>query len=122
MVPIVRHVFVACVVVTAGTLLLPRKDPSFRGRRIAMAPVVVALEEIAEGRAIDRASVGVGVWPVSNIPAGAYSSVHSVIGRVSRINVFRGEPIVPGRLAPGGTAAGLEVKLTPGERAYSIRI
>ena len=36
--------------------------------------------------------------------------------------IFKGEAIVPGRLAPEGTAPGLEVKITPGKRAYVMRI
>ena len=90
--------------------------------RVATAPVVVAAAEIQEGRLIDRAAVTVAMWPLPTIPAGAYSSIDSVVNRVARINVFKGEPLVPGRLAPEGTSAGLEVKITPGKRAYSIRI
>jgi pilus assembly protein CpaB len=44
------------------------------------------------------------------------------MGRVARTAVFKGEPIVPGRLAPEGTAPGLEVKITPGKRAFGLRI
>src|SRR5688572_1307405 len=90
--------------------------------RVATAPVVVAAAEIQEGRMIGREAVTVAMWPVPTIPAGAYSSVDSVLNRVARINVFKGEPLVPGRLAPEGTSAGLEVKITPGKRAYSIRV
>jgi pilus assembly protein CpaB len=36
--------------------------------------------------------------------------------------VFKGEPFVPGRLAPVGTGAGLEIKIAPGKRAMAIRI
>jgi pilus assembly protein CpaB len=59
---------------------------------------------------------------VPTIPAGAYSSVDSVVNRVARINVFEGEPFVPGRLVPTGGGAELDVKVTPGKRAYSIRV
>jgi Flp pilus assembly protein CpaB len=105
MVSVVRHVVVGCVVVTVGTLLLPRNEdgPARRGR-IATAPVVVAAADIQEGRIIDRDAVTVALWPVPTIPAGAYSSVDSVINRVARINVFKGEPLVPGRLAPAAQA------------------
>ncbi len=56
------------------------------------------------------------------MPAGAFSSGDSLVGRVTRVSVFTGEPIVPGRLAPVGTGAGIEVKITPGKRAMAIRI
>jgi pilus assembly protein CpaB len=56
------------------------------------------------------------------VPVGAYGRVDSVAGRVARVPVFNGEPIVPGRLAPEGTEPGLAVKITPGKRAVSIRV
>src|SRR5262249_7627828 len=49
-------------------------------------------------------------------------SIDSVASRVTRIDVFRGEVIVPGRLAPDGTGPGIEVKITPGKRAFAVRI
>lgn len=62
--------------------------------------VVVALSDIPEGRAIDRTSVVVTQFPVGTVPVGAYLSIDSVVGRVAMINIYKGEAIVPGRLAP----------------------
>jgi pilus assembly protein CpaB len=90
--------------------------------RIATRPLVVAAKSLPEGSAIDRAALSVREWPVATIPAGAYSSVDSLIGRVTRVAVFEGEAIVPGRLAPSGTGPGIEVKITPGKRAMGVRI
>ena len=90
--------------------------------RIATRPLVVAAKNLAEGSAIDRTSLSVREWPVATIPAGAYASVDSLIGRVTRVAVFEGEPMVPGRLAPSGTGPGIEVKITPGKRAMALRI
>jgi pilus assembly protein CpaB len=41
---------------------------------------------------------------------------------VTRVSIFKGEALVPGRLAPDGTGPGLEVKITPGKRAFAFRI
>src|SRR5215467_11298185 len=90
--------------------------------RVITRPVVIAFKDVAEGKAIDRASVTVAEWPINTIPAGAYASVDSVVNRVTRIDVFRGEVIVPGRLAPEGTGPGLQVKINPGKRAVALRI
>jgi len=38
------------------------------------------------------------------------------------VPVYKGEAIVPGRLAPYGTAAGIGVRITPGKRAFGIRV
>lgn len=90
--------------------------------RIATRPLVVAAKNLAEGTAIDRSSLSVREWPVATVPAGAYASADSLIGRVTRVAVFEGEPMVPGRLAPAGTGPGIEVKITPGKRAMALRI
>ena len=90
--------------------------------RVATAPVVIAQKDLSEGAAIDRIAVVVAQWPVGTIPAGAFTSIDSVAGRVTRVAVFKGEALVPGRLAPDGTGPGLEVKITPGKRAFAFRI
>jgi pilus assembly protein CpaB len=90
--------------------------------KIQTQPVVVALQDVSEGRSIEPSSVTVAQWPAGTVPAGAFSSVDSVVGRVTRIDVFKGEVIVPGRLAPNGTGPGLQVKITPGKRAIAVRI
>ena len=90
--------------------------------RVATAPVVVALQDLPEGATIERTVIAANPWPLPTIPAGAFSSPDSVVGRVTRVPVFKGEPIVPGRLAPVGTGPGLEVKIAPGKRAMAIRI
>jgi pilus assembly protein CpaB len=90
--------------------------------RVATAPVVVAARDINEGEAIDRIALSVAQWPVATVPVGAYGRIDSVAGRVARVGIYTGEPIVPGRLAPEGTTAGLITKITPGKRAMAIRI
>jgi pilus assembly protein CpaB len=84
--------------------------------------VVVANRDIPEGQLLDRRDLQTTVWPAASVPAGAFASGDSLVGRVTRVAVFTGEPIVPGRLAPVGTGAGIEVKITPGKRAMAIRI
>jgi len=90
--------------------------------KIVTRPVVVALQDVSEGRSIERASVMVAQWPIGTVPAGAYSSADSVVSRVARVDIFKGEVIVPGRLAPDGTGPGLQVKIAPGKRAAPVRI
>ena len=97
------------------------EGPGFRWR-VATAPVVIAQNDMPEGATIDRMSLVVVQWPVGTIPAGAFTSIDSVASRVTRVPVFKGEALVPGRLAPEGARPGLEVKITPGKRAMSFRI
>lgn len=90
--------------------------------KVVSRSVVLAAKDIPEGTLIDRVALTSAVWPANMIPAGAYESIDSVAGRVARVNVFTGETIVPGRLAPTGTGPGLELKIPPGQRAMSVRI
>ena len=90
--------------------------------RVASRPVVVAAVDIAEGASLTHASLSVAQWPEVTVPSGVFASPDSLIGRVARVTIFKGEPMVPGRLAPSGTTAGLEVKIAPGKRAMAVRI
>jgi pilus assembly protein CpaB len=114
---------VAVLVAAAATFGVWRVLQSAEARnRVATVPVVVALGDIPEGTEIERGMLGTSTWPAQAMPAGAFSRIDSVSGRVTRVAVFKGEPIVPGRLAPLGTGPGLEVKISPGKRAMAVRI
>jgi pilus assembly protein CpaB len=90
--------------------------------RVPMRAVVVAAADVREGSSLDKTMLEVREWPVATVPDGAFGTPDSLVGRVARVAVFKGEPLVPGRLAPLGSGAGLEVKITPGKRAMAIRI
>src|SRR5688500_1132091 len=93
-----------------------------RSARIATLSVVVAAKDIPAGAALQAASLEVKQWPAVTVPKEALSSLKAAEGRVTRVPVFAGEAIVPGRLARQGTAPGLEARITPGMRAMSMRI
>jgi pilus assembly protein CpaB len=90
--------------------------------RVATQPVVVAARDLPQGAPITKTDLEVKQWPITTVPAGAFSSPDSLAGRVTQVPVFTGEPFVPGRLAPNGTGPGLEVKIAPGKRAAAIRV
>ena len=115
--------YVAVLVAVAATYSVFKVLESTKASsRVATAPVVVAARDINEGESIDRIALSVAQWPISTVPVGAYGRVDSVAGRVARVSIFSGEPIVPGRLAPEGQSPCLVTKITPGKRAMSIRI
>ena len=115
--------YVALVVAIVATFGVYRVlEATKASSKVATVPVIVAAKDMPEGIIVDRMALVVAQWPAGTQPAGAYSSVDSVAGRVTRVPVYKGEALVPGRLAPDGTAPGLEVKITPGKRAYGIRI
>ena len=97
-------------------------DPGALFAPTATVPVLVAAKDLPRGVIVDRSAVVVARWPAGTVPARAYASVDSVANRVTAIPIFKGEAIVPGRLAPEGTGAGLDIRITPGKRAISFPI
>lgn len=90
--------------------------------KVETRAVVVARADIPEGAAITADKVGVVNLALPLVPVGAYATVDSVVGRVTRVSIFNGETVVPGRLAPVGTGPGIELKIPPGKRAMAVRI
>lgn len=90
--------------------------------RVPTASIVVAATDLSDGQVITTADVKIISMPIAAAPVDAYTVSDSVVGRVTRIPVFAGEAFVPGRLAPVGTGAGLEVKIAPGKRAMAVKI
>lgn len=115
--------YVAVLVAGLATFGVYRVIDGMRASsRIATQSVVIASADIPEGLPLSAATLAVVELPIAAVPAGSYSTPDSIVGRVSRIPIFKGEAIVPGRLAPQGTAGGIEVKIPPGKRAMSLRI
>jgi pilus assembly protein CpaB len=92
------------------------------GAGAATQRIVVANRDLPEGAVIERTAVATADWPRATLPPGAFSTVDSVVGRITRVAVFSGDPIVPARLAPAGSGPGLEVKIAAGKRAMAVRI
>ena len=84
--------------------------------------VVVAAGDLADGRLLTAQDVRLSPVPKAAVPEGAFTVPDSVIGRVTRIPVLAGEPLIPARLAPVGASAGLEVRISRGKRAMAVRI
>jgi pilus assembly protein CpaB len=90
--------------------------------RVTTRAVVVAAKDIPAGAALEKSALEVRQWPGAAVPKEALASLDVAAGRITRVPVFAGEAIVAGRLAPQGTAPGLEARITPGMRAMSVRI
>lgn len=90
--------------------------------QVVLRSIVVANQDVPEGASLERLALAVNQWPAAAVPPGAFTSLDSVAGRVTRVAVFKGEAIVPGRLAPIGTGPGLQIKITPGKRAMAVKI
>jgi pilus assembly protein CpaB len=120
--PNIRSLFVSALVIaglsTFGAYhLLQASRPKADTRQL-----VVASEDIVEGTVLRSDQLTVAPWPASSLIEGGFSVADSVVGRVLRTTVLRGDPITAGRLAPDGSGPGLEVKIDPGHRAMAVKI
>jgi pilus assembly protein CpaB len=93
-----------------------------RANQVVTRPVVVANRDINQGELLDDNAFRVEHWPEPLVPDSAFGDPTLIAGRVSGIPVFAGEVFVPGRLAPEGTAPGLEAKIPLGKRAVSMAV
>ncbi|MDI6854414.1 MAG: Flp pilus assembly protein CpaB [Deltaproteobacteria bacterium] len=83
--------------------------------------VVVADLDIAPGTALSARMVKAAAWPREIIPAKSFRSAKELEGRVVQVPISRGEPVLPNKLAPEGTAAGLGGLLDPNKLAVTVR-
>lgn len=115
--------------VTAIALLLGAVVSFFVARSLAggseaihSAPVVVAGQAIEPGTRLSALQLNLVEWPVLSRPAGAFTDVNALNGRVVRTGLQAGEPVTEGRLAATEARGGLASIITPGKRAVSVRV
>ena len=89
---------------------------------LGLAPVVVAAQSIEAGVAMTASQVKVVHWPSADLPAQALRDPAAVAGRVTRLALQAGEPLLESKLAPVDARAGLAAMIAPGKRAISVRV
>ena len=82
--------------------------------------IVVAVEEIAPGRRIAPGQVKTVGWFADDLPAGAFQKDADVIGRVSKVPILAGEPVLALHIARPDSQSGLPAMIAEGKRAISI--
>jgi len=84
--------------------------------------VVVASRDIDLGQPLNASMVTATPWPGGAIPAGSFPKVEALEGRVLRTPMFKGEPVLEGKLAPVGTKGGLSAVIGQGRRAITVKV
>jgi pilus assembly protein CpaB len=88
----------------------------------ATRPVIIAVGDISPGTALSGQEVKVVTWPQEVIPPKSASSIREVEGRVVKMPISQGNPVLSTMLAPQGTAAGLSGILDDGKRALTVKV
>jgi pilus assembly protein CpaB len=89
---------------------------------VAGVDVVVAANDIQVGARIEEADVRLAKFPPGDLPPGAFTKRSQVMGRGVVVPIYRGEFILPGRLAAEKAGSGLPSLIPPGMRAVSVRV
>jgi pilus assembly protein CpaB len=84
--------------------------------------VLVASRDMELGQAITPTMLESVPWPKGAVPTGAFDDPKKLEGRVVRISIFKGEPVLSPKLAPEGTKAGLDSVIKEGHRAITVKV
>lgn len=90
-------------------------------------PVVAASTAIAYGTKLDEKNLTVLRVPAAAAPEGAYRSIDEVIkleggAPVALTQIAAREPVLPFKLSGGGAKASVAAVISPGMRAYTIKV
>lgn len=84
--------------------------------------VVIAARAIDAGTAIAENQLKAVQWPRSTVPEGASARTDDVAGRIARVSMIAGEPVLPGKLAPTNASGGLSSIIPDGKRAITVKV
>jgi len=113
-------------VIAAIALTLGAMAALFTGRWMSTpqnsSRVVIVEQQIEAGKGITAAQIKTISWPGSSVPQGAFNHPADVVGRVARVSMITGEPVLPGKLAPKGATGGLSSMIPEGKRAITVKV
>jgi pilus assembly protein CpaB len=88
----------------------------------SMEHVVVASVKIPYGLEIGETHIKTIEVPKGTSPSGAFSEVKSVVGTVSRTEIYPGEVIIKDRIVAHGGGSTLAAMISPNKRAITVRV
>lgn len=91
------------------------------GPAVATNSLLVAKHDLQVGVLLHDEDVEQVAWGAP-VPDAASKAMADVVGRGVIANIYQGEPILNGRLAPKGAGAGLAATIPLGMRAEAIRV
>jgi len=89
--------------------------------RVQTVRVVIAARDLEVGTLIRATDLKTGEI-VGTPPKGAAQKPEGLVGRGVVSNLYEGEPVLEGRLAPSGSGGGLAATIRPGMRACAVRV
>jgi pilus assembly protein CpaB len=91
-------------------------------RNSSTVKVVVATKDIPLGARLDTSMLKVVEWPQANALTGSFKDSVALEGRVVKMTLVHGEPVIEAKLAPRGASGGLAASIMEGRRAITVKV
>ena len=85
-------------------------------------PVAVAAFDIAYGIPVEATQVKLVPWPKESVPAGAYTTVESAVGKLANVPIAQGEPLTDRRVVENLGGSALANLIEKDKRAMTVRV
>lgn len=118
----VRALLMLAIAVIAGLAAVVLASRWLLERSAVGNKVAVAAADVNLGQPLTPQLVQLVDWPSGSVPAGSFSGLKQLEGRVLKTSIARGEPIMESKLAPVGTRGGLSAVISEGKRAITVRV
>ena len=83
---------------------------------------MVAGADLALGAELRKEDLRTIAWPADAVPAGSFTDPKDLVGRGLIQSMVQNEAVLPAKLAPVGSGAGLPPVIPEGKRAVSVRV
>ena len=118
-----RALLIMAVAIVAGIVAVFFASSWLMQRsNIGVGKIAVAATDMNLGQRITPEMLTLVDWPSSSMPEGAFIDPKALDGRVLKVSVSRGEPLMETKLAPVGTKGGLSAVIAEGKRAITVRV
>jgi pilus assembly protein CpaB len=103
------------------------RDTLARNRSVGQTPtktvtVVVTKTAVPPGQELTAELLAMGPISAAAPPAGAFTDPAAVVGRVSAVGMFPGQPVMDSLLAAKGSGSGLQALVPKGMRAITVEV
>jgi pilus assembly protein CpaB len=85
-------------------------------------PVVVVKTGLAIGDSLSEQNIDIMQWPMNLVMEGSFKNKSELVGRVVKIQLQSGEPVLETKLAPKGSMGGLLSQIPAGMRAMTVSV
>jgi len=93
-----------------------------RRAAVTTVPVLVVTKSVTKGTTLQANMVEVVQWPAHLKSFEALKAPEAALGRLTRVDLYDGEPLLDGKLRRRGERGDLNEQLGVGERALSVRV